>query len=114
MGTGFTQGPPLEYSDEETVASQFLGFFKNFLATFALHDKNIFITGESYAGKYIPYLADAMLRRNDTSYFGVKGIQIIDPRWEPIENLRYTRIDPCLIVRLTPSSFKTCLPILMS
>lgn len=39
----------------------------------------MYITGESYAGQYIPYIASAMLDRNDTEYYNVAGIQINDP-----------------------------------
>lgn len=40
---------------------------------------SIYLTGESYAGQYIPYMADAMLNRNNITHFNVKGIQLIDP-----------------------------------
>jgi carboxypeptidase D len=51
-GTGFSrlngnQGPQNEYE----MAEQFLGFWKNFVDTFQLHNRKVFITGESYAGQ---------------------------------------------------------------
>lgn len=78
VGTGFSQGTPSATSETD-VASQFLGFFKNFLDTFNLHHKKIYITGESYAGYYIPYIADAMLNTNDTKYYNVEAIMMYDP-----------------------------------
>lgn len=39
----------------------------------------VYITGESYAGQYIPYLATGMLDANDGKHFNLKGIQINDP-----------------------------------
>ncbi|KAG8529478.1 uncharacterized protein KY384_006115 [Bacidia gigantensis] len=78
VGTGFSQGDP-SAKDETDVAKQFLGFFKNFLDTFGLHNKKVYITGESYAGYYVPYIADAMLNTNDTKYYDVNGIIIYDP-----------------------------------
>ena len=39
----------------------------------------MYIAGESYAGKYIPYFADAMIQANDTEHFDLKGILIYDP-----------------------------------
>lgn len=78
VGTGFSQGTPSATSETD-VASQFLGFFKNFLDTFDLHNRKIFITGESYAGYYIPYIADAMLNTNDTKYYDVEAILMYDP-----------------------------------
>ena len=78
VGTCFSQGTPTA-KDETDVADQFLGFFKNFLDTFGLHNKKVYITGESYAGYYVPYIADAMLNTNDTKYYDVEGILIYDP-----------------------------------
>ncbi|KKZ62958.1 carboxypeptidase D [[Emmonsia] crescens] len=78
VGTGFTQGTS-NITNQEELAAQFLGFFKNSLDNFGLHKKQIYLTGESYAGKYIPYIADAMFRQNDTKYFDVQGTLIYDP-----------------------------------
>lgn len=78
VGTGFTQGTPTATSEEE-VAQQFLGFWKNFIDTFGLQNRKVYITGESYAGYYVPYIADAMLNTNDTTYNNVNGIIIYDP-----------------------------------
>ena len=50
-GTGFSQQkstPPA--TSEEEVAAQFVGFWKNFVDTFGLHNRKVYITGESYAG----------------------------------------------------------------
>ncbi|KAF1989543.1 alpha/beta-hydrolase [Aulographum hederae CBS 113979] len=78
VGTGFSQGTPIA-TNEETVAEQFLGFWKNFIDTFGLHGKKIWITGESYAGYYVPYITDAMQSKNDTKYFGAEGSMFYDP-----------------------------------
>ena len=78
VGTGFTQGNATATSQEET-AEQFLGFFKNFVDTFGLNNRKVYITGESYAGRYVPFIADAMLSKNDTEYYDVKGVLFYDP-----------------------------------
>lgn len=78
VGTGFSQGIPTATSETD-VAAQFLGFFKNFLDTFDLYNKRIYITGESYAGYYVPYIADAMFNANDAKYFDVQGTMVYDP-----------------------------------
>ncbi|CAG8949818.1 hypothetical protein HYFRA_00004142 [Hymenoscyphus fraxineus] len=78
VGTGFSQGIPTA-KDETDVAAQFLGFWKNFVDTFALQGRKVYITGESYAGYYVPYIADAMLNSNDTKYNDLQGILIYDP-----------------------------------
>lgn len=46
VGTGFTQGTPTATSQEESAA-QFLGFWKNFMETFGLVGKKVYIAGES-------------------------------------------------------------------
>jgi carboxypeptidase D len=61
------------------VAAQFLGFFKNFVDTFAMQGYTIYIAGESYAGYYVPYIADAMLNKKDKEYYNLSSILIYDP-----------------------------------
>jgi carboxypeptidase D len=78
VGTGFSQGVPTATSEEE-AAAQFLGFWKNFIKTFELEGRKVYIAGESYAGKYVPYIANAMLNEKDKSTMDVKGIMIYDP-----------------------------------
>lgn len=77
-GTGFSPGPP-SVMNEIDVANQFNDFWKNFMTTFDLQGRKVYLTGESYAGQYIPYIADNMLNRNDDTYYNLKGIQINDP-----------------------------------
>lgn len=82
IGTGLSPaapGAPAKIMDEGDVARQFMGFWKNFMETFDMKGRKVYLTGESYAGQYIPYIAEAMLEANDTEYFDVKGIQINDP-----------------------------------
>ena len=64
---------------EEDVADQFMGFWRNFVDTFSLQGRKIYIAGESYAGMYIPHLADGMLNANDTGYFNVEATMMYDP-----------------------------------
>ena len=76
VGTGFSQGTPTATSEAD-VAAQFMGFWENFVDTFGLQNRKVFIAGESYAGYYVPYIADAMLNENDTCVslnFQVKGM----------------------------------------
>jgi carboxypeptidase D len=75
VGTGFSQGRGDERS-EEAVAASFLSWFKNFIDTFGLQGKKIYIAGESYAGLYVPYIADAMFTAANKDYYNVKGTMI--------------------------------------
>ncbi|EEP76603.1 carboxypeptidase cpdS [Uncinocarpus reesii 1704] len=78
VGTGFSQGEPTATSEKD-VAEQFLGFFQNFVDLFNLHGKKIYIAGESYAGLYVPYIADAMHAKKDKKYYNIQDILIFDP-----------------------------------
>ncbi|KAI0855944.1 serine carboxypeptidase [Xylaria cubensis] len=78
IGTGFSRGE-VTATSEEDVAKQFLGFWKNFIETFSLQGYKVYITGESYAGAYCPYIASAMLDQNDTTYYDLSGMIIYDP-----------------------------------
>ncbi|KAK0652281.1 Alpha/Beta hydrolase protein [Cercophora newfieldiana] len=78
VGTGFSTGP-ITANNEEDVAAQFNGFWRSFVDTFGLHDYKVYVTGESYAGRYCPYISSAMLDANDTTYFDLAGMMIYDP-----------------------------------
>lgn len=78
VGTGFSQGKPSATSETD-VAEQFLGFFENFIETFGLQNKKIYVTGESYAGAYVPYIVDAMHAKKDKKHFDARGLLMYDP-----------------------------------
>lgn len=48
IGTGFSQGD-VTATNEEDIARQFMGFWKNFMDTFSMRGNKVYITGESYA-----------------------------------------------------------------
>ena len=58
---------------EEEVAEDFLGFFQNFQNIFGIKKFKIYITGESYAGRYVPYISAAMLNKKNKDYFNLSG-----------------------------------------
>lgn len=39
----------------------------------------VYIAGESYAGYYVPYIADAMFKANDKEFYNISSILIYDP-----------------------------------
>ena len=75
-GTGFSRGRLYERNQVQ-VSRNMLGFLKNFQDAFSFHNKSIYITGQSYAGVYIPYIADAMFNANDKRYFDLKGTMLV-------------------------------------
>jgi carboxypeptidase D len=72
VGTGFSIGD-VNATSEEDVAADFTEFFLNFEKTFGIKKFKIYVTGESYAGRYVPYISAAMLDREDKDYFDVHG-----------------------------------------
>lgn len=79
-GTGFSQKKSTPAATNEIeVAEQFLGFWKNFIDTFGLHNRKVYIAGESYAGYYVPYISDAMHNETNTEYYDIRGSLIYDP-----------------------------------
>lgn len=55
-----------------------MGFFKNFVDTFMMQGYTVYIAGESYAGYYVPYFADAFLNADDTQYYNLSSILVYD------------------------------------
>ncbi|KAI1327188.1 alpha/beta-hydrolase [Xylariaceae sp. FL0255] len=78
VGTGFSKGK-VTATNEDDIAAAVLGFWQNFIELFAMQGYKVYITGESYAGAYVPYIASAMLDKNDTTYYDLSGIIIYDP-----------------------------------
>lgn len=88
IGVGFSPGTPTA-TDEEEPALEFVQFLKNFQVSltfcreddimtgrqtiFNISNYSIYVSGESYAGRYVPYVANAMLDQNDTTHFNVSG-----------------------------------------
>jgi carboxypeptidase D len=53
IGTGLSPaapGAPAKIMNETDVARQFSGFWKNFMTTFNMTGRKVYLTGESYAG----------------------------------------------------------------
>ncbi|KFY14053.1 hypothetical protein V492_02894 [Pseudogymnoascus sp. VKM F-4246] len=95
VSTGFSPGD-IKVDNEDDVAEQFMGFWKNFIDTFSMQGYKIYITGESYAGQYIPYIASGMLDTKDEKYFNVKGVQINDPSINTDDVLLHAPVVPAL------------------
>jgi carboxypeptidase D len=78
VGTGFSIGD-VTATSEEDIAADFVKFFQNFQEIFGIKNFKIYVTGESYAGRYVPYIANAMLDMDNTTYFNLKGAMTYDP-----------------------------------
>ncbi|EJD41864.1 alpha/beta-hydrolase [Auricularia subglabra TFB-10046 SS5] len=79
VGTGFSQGEPSISNDDE-LAAQLVGFLQQFLEVFReLKGKNFFLSGESYAGFYVPYIANFIYEHPHMLDLKLNGIWIADP-----------------------------------
>ncbi|KAF2134769.1 serine carboxypeptidase, partial [Dothidotthia symphoricarpi CBS 119687] len=78
VGVGYSQGTP-NITDEVQLATEFRGFWKSFFDTFELQGWKTYITGESYGGYYVPYIADGFIGADDDQYYNLAGISINDP-----------------------------------
>ena len=84
VGTGFSQGSVLDYAtSEDVIASDFYTFVLGFLEKFPEYKgRRMMITGESYAGHYIPAIASYIYAQNnsDANLVGVAiGNGWVDP-----------------------------------
>lgn len=70
--SGFSIGTVTAKSQED-IADNFVTWFKNFQDTFGIKNNKIHITGESYAGRYVPYISAAMLNQNNTENYDLQG-----------------------------------------
>ncbi|KAH8696037.1 serine-type carboxypeptidase F [Talaromyces proteolyticus] len=78
VGTGLSPGKSM-VNNEVDISNQFNDFWRRFIDIFDMQGYKVYITGESYAGMYIPYIAEGFINKNDTEHFNLKGIQINDP-----------------------------------
>ncbi|KAG2361254.1 Alpha/Beta hydrolase protein [Suillus spraguei] len=78
VGTGFSQGIP-DAQNEDDVASQLVGFMQQFL--------ELYLTGESYAGTYVPYIANYIYENPTLLDLSLQGIWISDPliSWDIVQ-----------------------------
>ncbi|KAG1897571.1 Alpha/Beta hydrolase protein [Suillus fuscotomentosus] len=79
VGTGFSQGIP-DAQNEDDVAAQVVGFMQQFLEVFSeLKGKKLYLSGESYAGRYVPYIANYIYENPTLLDLSLQGIWINDP-----------------------------------
>ncbi|KAF8925452.1 peptidase S10, serine carboxypeptidase [Dissophora ornata] len=81
FGTGFST-TKTSVPNEDVVGTTMLNFYASFFAAFSgMQSKNMYITGESYAGRYIPYMAkhvQSYNAANPTNKYNLKAIGMGD------------------------------------
>lgn len=98
-GTGFSYSDDYDH-DLDQITVEFVRFMEKFFELFPEDASNeIYFAGESYAGQYIPYIADGILRRNKNlregeKPFNLKGLMIgngwIAPNEQSLSYLPYS------------------------
>ncbi|KAG1740196.1 Alpha/Beta hydrolase protein [Suillus paluster] len=79
VGTGFSQGTP-NIQNEDDLAAQLVGFMQQFLEVFSeLKGKKLYLTGESYGGSYVPYIANYIYENPTLLDLSLQGMWINDP-----------------------------------
>ena len=89
VGTGFSySGNPLDYvRDEKAVANQLYGFLQAFLVLHPeLASRPFFVTGESYAGHYVPAISYKIVQENaaGSTPINLQGMAIGNGLVEPL------------------------------
>lgn len=83
VGTGLsTASSPYPLRDNDGVTSDFYKWLKSFISYFPhLQGKQVHLIGESYAGIYIPYIADAIVKNNDSFPIDLRSLSLGDGTW---------------------------------
>ncbi|PFH45326.1 hypothetical protein AMATHDRAFT_71834 [Amanita thiersii Skay4041] len=87
VGTGFSQGKP-NIQNEDDLAAQLVGFLQQFLEVFSeLKNKKFYLTGESYAGTYIPDIANYIYTHPGVIDLDLQGTWTADPSlsWDVVQ-----------------------------
>ncbi|AAW43480.1 KEX1 protein precursor, putative [Cryptococcus deneoformans JEC21] len=85
-GTGYSYAATDGYlHDFDELSAHFIEFLQNFYTVFPeLKGVDTYLAGESFAGQYIPFFADALIKSIELPNFPLKGIAIgngwIDPK----------------------------------
>ena len=76
-GVGFSRTHDPEYNwNDDKMGENLLAGIKDFLNAFSLKGREFFVSGESYAGIYIPTLATYILKDNSEEKVNLKGVLI--------------------------------------
>lgn len=76
LGVGFSTTDNVTALGSEDAAHDFLDFLRNFQDVFSISNYKVYLTGESYAGRYVPYIASAMIDKDDSHHFDIRGAMI--------------------------------------
>jgi carboxypeptidase C (cathepsin A) len=86
IGTGFSAGGVFDVRNETQVAEDVAALLKGFLEQNPEYvGRDFYITGESYAGHYVPAIAYYLLNTDTTVQLNLKGIAIGNGLTDPFQ-----------------------------
>lgn len=95
VGTGFSfTGDERGFSrDQTSVANNLYEFLQQFFRIFSEYKSNeLYITGESYAGKYVPAIGHKLMQMSNQSNINFKGIAIGNAFIDPINQINLSHL----------------------
>ncbi|EHS63794.1 uncharacterized protein PGTG_21811 [Puccinia graminis f. sp. tritici CRL 75-36-700-3] len=79
IGTGYSVGTPTA-TNQTDVSRDLFNFFTQWLQVFPeMNGKNFWLSGESYAGFYVPYLADYIYSYQSNLNLKLMGMYLVNP-----------------------------------
>ncbi|KAF5282414.1 hypothetical protein FQR65_LT14308 [Abscondita terminalis] len=96
VGSGFSFTDEGGYTRNETIVAQHLysGLLQFFQMFPELKENGFFVTGESYAGKYVPVISHYIMKQNPGApqKINLKGLAIGNGRCDPENQLEYAEL----------------------
>ncbi|KAF5282413.1 hypothetical protein FQR65_LT14307 [Abscondita terminalis] len=96
VGTGFSFTDEGGYTHNETIIGEhlYLALLEFFQIFPELKENDFFVTGESYAGKYVPAIAHYIMKQNPKAQqkINLKGLAIGNPHCDPVNQLGYAEL----------------------
>ena len=95
IGTGFSYTNSSEgfSTNENSVADNLYEFLQQFYQIFHdFRDKDLYISGLSYAGKYIPSIGYKLMQKSNESKINFKGVAIGNGWIDPLTQTNYSML----------------------
>ncbi|CAM6128269.1 unnamed protein product [Calypogeia fissa] len=97
VGFSYSENASDYFTDDARTAQDAVAFLLGWLAEYPEYSsRDFYLTGESYAGHYVPELAAAILQNNNVSgqvQIPLKGIMVGNPLFDAVTDLEYSPVE---------------------